>query len=193
MDVILLLVLFVIAAFAQMIVVIFFIWMLRARQIWGLFKIAVKGYGTLIFKSHFDRSITLDYNSKPVNSVMWKIKDKVSGKVRRVQIPLKKVYHTLQGTAINVHFCPVTAESNIDLNAKEQSVIDKEMQGALLAGEYMQARLDAEARQKIAGFDIEKIQLILLVLLIIIMCVNAWFTYNVLGIVGSIGSAVPPA
>lgn len=186
MDIVLLIVLFIIAAFAQIGVVFFLVWMLKARQAWPLIVMAIKGHGSILLKTYFDRSVSVHFSTKPMGTVDWKIKDKVTGQVKKVTIPLRKVYHTLRGTGICVHFCPITASSNIDLNAKEQEELNKEIHGALLAGEYLQGYNDASNYKTIGGMDIEKIQLILLVVLIIILCVNAWFTYNVLGVVGAI-------
>lgn len=182
------LVIFLMAAMMQFFVVIILVWLLRKRQMWPLIMAGIKGSGTLLFKSHYNGSITTEFTNKPIKEVGWKILDKQTGKARPIVTFLTHTYHHLKGSAIAVHFCPITYPHNIDLNTKEATQLDVEKINAKMVSRYTLGLYDALSLKKIAGMNLQQIELILLIIVIIILCVNAWFTYNVLGIVGTGGA-----
>lgn len=185
MDIITLAILFMFAVTIQAAIVIFLVWLLRKRQVWGLIRAAIAGHGTLLCKSHLDRSVSFKYTDKPISYVEWKIRDKVTGKIKTSKTFISKIYHTLRGTGINVHFAPITYPTNIDITTKEKSQLNVEGINALLAQEYLQGALDASNFNKLGGLNIETVQLLLMMATILMLVVNFYFTYQIAAIVGS--------
>jgi len=185
MDVVMILLLFVFAVAMQVVVFFMLVWLLRKRQTWPFIIAAIKGRGSLFIKSHIDRTISINYTDKPINVVNWKVKDKATGKSKIIRTFIKQIYHTLKGTGINVHFCPVTYPTNIDINAKEKAVLDVEKTNALMMSEYMQGKLDASNFQKLAGLNIEHIQIMLMVITVLMLGYITWLVYNVQVAIGS--------
>lgn len=181
---IILIVMFITAAMIQFFVIFFIILLLRKRQVWAFIRAGIKGHGTILFKSHYNGSITTEFTTKPSKEVVWKIFDKGTNKKRELITFLEKTYHYLAGSAISVHFCPITYPHNLNLNTKEKAKLDVEKINAKMTSRYTLGLYDALQMRKVAGLDLQQIEMILLIIIIIIMCVNAWLTYNVLGAVG---------
>ena len=169
----------------QVMIVFALVWLLRKRQAWPFIMAAIKGRGSLLCKADYDRTISFTYTDKPVTEVEWKVKDKVSKKTRILKTSIKRIYHTLKGTGINVHFLPITYPTNIDITTKEKSQLDVDEINAGMAQEYAQGLLDASTMHKIGGLDIQMVQLVLLAVIVAALLVNAYFTMQVMGAVGA--------
>ena len=166
---IILLVLFITAAMVQFFVLFFVIMLFRKRQVWAFIRAGLKGNGTILFKSHYNGGITTEFSQVPTKEVLWKIKDKTTHKTRELTTFLGKTYHYLAGSAISVHFCPITYPHNINLNTKEKAILDVEKINAKMTSRYTLGLYDALQMRRVAGLDLQQIEMILLIIIIIIM------------------------
>lgn len=127
----------------QVFVVIFLIWLLRKRRVWPLIMCGLSGAGSLALNELPDKGIEIIFSKKPIAAIKRWTFDKVTGKKRLNWFPIKKVWHTLAGTSIPVHFCPANnSAANIALSdEKTRGLNDEEMSiGLQLA--YEQGRVD---------------------------------------------------
>jgi len=130
-------------AIIQMFVVIFCIWLLRKKHLWPLIKCGISGAGSLAFNELADKGIEIIFSKKPITGIKRWTFDKVTGRRRLNWFPVTKVWHTLAGTAIPVHFCPArNSAANVALSdEKTRGLNDEELSiGLQLA--YEQGRVD---------------------------------------------------
>jgi len=130
-------------AIIQMFVVIFCVWLLRKKQLWPLIKCGIAGSGSLAVNELPDKGIEILFSKKPITAIKRWTFDKVTGRRRLNWFPITKVWHSLAGTSIPVHFCPAkNSAANVALSdEKTRGLNDEEMSiGLQLA--YEQGRVD---------------------------------------------------
>lgn len=127
----------------QVFIVIFFIWLLRKRRVWPLIMCGLSGAGSIAFNELNDKGIEVIFSKKPITGIKRWTFDKVTGKKRINWFPIKKVWHTLAGTAIPVHFCPAkNAASNVSLSDETSRGLNDEESSIALQLAYEQGRVD---------------------------------------------------
>jgi len=132
-----------IASIVQVFVAIFVIWLLRKRRMWPLIKCGISGAGSLAFNELTDKGIEIIFSKKPITGIRRWTFDKVTGRRRGNWFPITKVWHTLAGTAIPVHFCPAkNSASNVSLSDETSRGLNDEEACIALQLSYEQGRVD---------------------------------------------------
>lgn len=168
----------------QATIIIFGVWMLRKRQVWSLIKFGMRG-GTLILKGYPDNTIEILQTKKAIDHIKWDDVDPTTGKKRKLNQQISRVYHTLKGTSYPIHFCPYTYPSNINMLDKEKAQLNTKEINALMVKQYMQGASDASNFKTVGGFPLDKATLILLfivgalILVLIVMNLQVLEAVNV--------------
>lgn len=159
----------------QGVVLVFLIWMLRKRQVWGLIKFALKG-GSLVLKAYSDGSIGILQTTKAIESVKWKERDPQTGRRIELSQPIKAVFHRLKGTSYPVHVCPRTYPTNINILTKEKAQLNVSEINAIAIKQYTQGYADASSFKTVGGFPIDKATLLMLfvvgILMVVLIAIN---------------------
>lgn len=130
-------------AVIQVFVVIFGIWLLRKRRMWPLIMCGLSGSGSLALNELADKGIEIIFSKKPITGIKRWTFDKVTGRRRMNWFPISKVWHTLAGTAIPVHFCPArNSAANVSLSDEKTRGMNDEETCLALQLAYEQGRVD---------------------------------------------------
>ena len=130
-------------AVIQVFVVIFGIWLLRKRRMWPLIMCGLSGSGSLALNELADKGIEIIFSKKPITGIKRWTFDKVTGRRRMNWFPISKVWHTLAGTAIPVHFCPArNSAANVSLSDETTRGMNDEETCLALQLAYEQGRVD---------------------------------------------------
>jgi len=130
-------------AVIQVFVVIFCIWLLRKRRIWPLIMCGLSGSGSLALNELADKGIEIIFSKKPITGIRRWTFDKVTGRRRMNWFPISKVWHTLAGTSIPVHFCPArNSAANVSLSDETTRGMNDEETCLSLQLAYEQGRVD---------------------------------------------------
>ena len=167
-------------------VVMFLVWMLRKRQVWGLIKFAIKG-GSLVLKGYPNNTVEIMQTSKPIDHINWKARDPTTGKRTELKQMVTRVHHTLKGTSYPIHFCPSTYPTNINMLTKEKAELSTKEINALMAKQYTQGAADATAFKTIGGFPIDKATLMALLAIGVINIITLVFAWQTLSLMNPTG------
>lgn len=154
----------------QAIVLVVFIWLLKKRSLWPLIMLGVKGKGSLAVKANRDNGIEFVCNKKPILKVEHEFLERTTGKISKIPQPITKVWHTLKGTSIPIHFCPFNEATNISITQKESRGINVNENNVALGLAYTQGRIDERnLLPKTSGFEFKKEWLLYIAVAIIIL------------------------
>ena len=166
-------------AVIQIFVVVFGIWLLRKRKMWPLIMCGLSGSGSLALNELADRGIEIIFSKKPIKGIKRWTFDKVTGRKRINWFPITKVWHTLAGTAIPVHFCPANnSASNVSLSDETTRGLNDEESCIALQLAYEQGRVDERNLLPKAGgfqFDMKLILIIAGALIALVAVVLVMF------------------
>ena len=166
-------------AVIQIFVVVFGIWLLRKRKMWPLIMCGLSGSGSLALNELADRGIEIIFSKKPIKGIKRWTFDKVTGRRRINWFPITKVWHTLAGTAIPVHFCPANnSASNVSLSDETTRGLNDEESCIALQLAYEQGRVDERNLLPKAGgfqFDMKLILIIAGALIALVAVVLVMF------------------
>lgn len=134
---------FMVASIVQVFLIVFLIWLLRKRRVWPLIQCGISGAGSLALNELGDKGIEIVFSKKPITAIKRWTFDKVTGKKRINWFPITKVWHTLAGTAIPVHFCPArNSSANVSLSDETTRGLNDEESCLALQLAYEQGRVD---------------------------------------------------
>lgn len=166
----------------QAIVLMMFIWLFRKRKVWPLIRLGIAGHGNLAIVENPAREVEFILSKKPIMKVNHEFLEKGTNKLIKVAQPVRRVWHTLKGTSIPIHFCPHNTATNVCLSDVESKSINPIETNLGFGLAYTQGRIDEKnLLPKASGFQFKKEWLMYAAILIIILIV-AW---NYLGSQGA--------
>jgi len=149
----------------------FFIFTVRKGGLMDVLTYAFKG-GSLVVKSNPDNSIEFKRYKKAPDMVFFDRRTEMGTKMK-YNVKIMRVEHNLKGTSFPMHFCLFNQPHNININGTGKSEFGVKQikewgKSAFQTGWNARSALS----QRLGGFDIEHIQLILAAIIAILAVVQ---------------------